>query len=264
MDLTLDLPPRHLDLEGVSNFRDMGGYRGHGGRAVRWGRLFRSGNLHRLTPGDRQRLAPLGLALVVDFRQRAEQEREPSAWDPASAPRTCAAEVVPGSAESFFRATGDSTVSLDRTAEFMAHLYRDMVVNQTAAWRAMFEGILATREGAVLMHCAAGKDRTGFAGALVLSALGVAWEDVTRDYLLTARYQDPDEEMARVLRVAEHLVKPPMSREVIRPMFEVRPAYLAAAREELEARWGSVDAYLTRELGLGPAERRTLEARYLA
>ncbi|HLO68227.1 MAG TPA: tyrosine-protein phosphatase [Holophaga sp.] len=255
---------RHLDLEGVSNFRDMGGYRGHGGRAVRWGRLFRSGNLHAMTDSDRQRLARLGLALVVDFRQAEERHREPSGWDPAAAPRTCAAEVVPGSAESFFRETGDDSVNRERTALFMAHLYRDMVRNQAGAWRALFQGVLETREGAVLVHCAAGKDRTGFAGALLLSALGVDWEDVERDYLLTARYQDPAVEEDRVLKIAGHLLKPPMTREAIRPMFEVRPAYLAAAKEAMEAEAGSVEGYLEAVVGVGAPEREELRRRYLA
>lgn len=252
---------RHLALEGGINFRDLGGYAGHGGRAVRWGRLFRSGRLNRLTAADRARLGALRLGVVVDFRQQAERDREPSRWD-APGPRTCAVDIVPGSAESFFQ--GATEASLDRTAEFMEFIYRDLALNQNAAYAGLFQAVLEAGDQGVLMHCAAGKDRTGFGSALLLSALGVDRATVMEDYLLTGRLLDPDQEMAHVLAVAPFLLRPPFTRETIRPMFEVRAPYLEAAFRAVEEDSGTVEAYLDRRLGVGPAALATLRARYLA
>lgn len=245
---------RHLRLEGVRNFRDMGGYRGHGGRPVAWGRLFRSGRLSGLTGRDRTRVGALGLDLVVDFRQRSECELEPSAWAPGAAPRTENLEIVPGNPEGLFDADGTA-----RTADFMEHLYRVLALEHAGTYRAMFAHILAIPHARVLLHCAAGKDRTGLGSALLLLALGVSPEDAMEDYLLTSRFLDADSEMDAVLAVAPHLLKPPMTREGIRPMFEVRRSYLESAFRAM----GPVDAYLEGRLGLGPDARAALRERYL-
>ncbi|BDU72878.1 tyrosine-protein phosphatase [Mesoterricola silvestris] len=247
-------PDRHLPLEGVRNFRDLGGYRGHGGRSVAWGRLFRSGRLSGLTDGDRRRVGALGLDLVLDFRQRSECALEPSAWAPGTAPRTENLEIVPGSLDGFFDPDGNA-----RTASFMEALYRVLALEHAEVYRAMFGHILDVPGARVLLHCAAGKDRTGFGSALLLLALGVAREDVMEDYLLTSRFLDVDAEMDTVLAVAPHLLKPPMTREGVRPMFEVRRSYLESALDAM----GDVDAYLEGRLGLGPAARGELRERYL-
>lgn len=254
-------PERHLALEGGINFRDLGGYHGHGGRAVRWGRLFRSGRLNGLTAADQARLGALRLGVVVDFRQQAERDREPSRWDGAG-PRTHTVDIVPGSAESFFQ--GSSEASLEHTARFMEYIYRDLAVNQNAAYAGLFRAVLEAGDQGVLMHCAAGKDRTGFGSALLLSALGVDRETVMEDYLLTGRLLDADQEMAHVLAIAPFLLRPPFTRETIRPMFEVRRSYLEAAFQAVEETAGTVEAYLDRRLGVGPRDVQALRERYLA
>jgi protein-tyrosine phosphatase len=255
---------RLLPLEGVRNFRDLGGYQGHGGQTVRWGKLFRSSRLSGLTAGDRLRVADLGLGLVVDFRQASEREREPSRWGAGPAPRTEGVAIVPGSTEASFQAA-QADPAPGRTAAFMEAVYLDFVLNQTSAYGAMFAMIMGLGAGdaGVLLHCAAGKDRTGFGCALLLSALGVDREDVMEDYLLTAQYLDTDQEMAHVLSVAPELLRPPMTRQGIRPMFEVRRAYLDRAWRAMEEDAGSVAGYLEHRLGLGGAELTLLRGRYL-
>jgi protein-tyrosine phosphatase len=256
------LGERLLPLEGVRNFRDMGGYAGHGGQVVRWGKLFRSSRLSGFTERDRLRVAGLRLDLVVDFRQASEREREPDRWGATPAPRTEGLAIVPGSVEATFQGTRGEG-GAEATVAFMEAVYADFVLNQTAAYGAMFALILGIEDAGVLLHCAAGKDRTGFGCALLLSALGVARKDVLEDYLLTARCLDTDQEMDHVLAVAPELLRPPMTRQGIRPMFEVRPSYLDKAFRTLEEEAGSLEAYLERSLGVGPAELERLRARYL-
>jgi protein-tyrosine phosphatase len=253
---------RLLPLEGGINFRDLGGYRGLEGKAVRWGKLFRSGRMDRLTGNDQQRVGALGLDLVVDFRAEAERLREPSRWGAVPAPRTETVNIVPGSAEAFFAAGGVD--GPESGAAFMTFIYRDFVKNQTAAYRTMFARILEIPDAKVLIHCAAGKDRTGFGSALLLSLLGVATGDILDDYLLTGRFLDTDRELAHVLTIAPHLLHPPMTRETIRPMFEVRRGYLEAALQAMVEDAGSVEAYAETRLGVGAAERAELRRRYLA
>ena len=253
---------RVLPLEGVRNFRDMGGYAGHGGQRVRWGKLFRSSRISGLTERDLPRVAGLRLDLVVDFRQASEREREPDRWGSLTPPRTEGLAIVPGSAESIFQGT-QTVASPGRTAAFMEAVYADFVLNQTEAYGTMFALILAIDDAGVLLHCAAGKDRTGFGSALILSALGVSRKDVLEDYLLTGQCLDTDQELDHVLAVAPELLNPPMTREAIRPMFEVRSHYLERAFRSIDEDAGSVDAYLDRRLGLGRAGREALRRRYL-
>jgi protein-tyrosine phosphatase len=215
-----------------------------------------------MTDADLGRVTALGLDLVVDFRQDAERNREPSRWGAGPAPRTEALAIIPGSAEAFFGGEGKGG-SLEGTLAFLAFIYRDLALNQTAAYRRLFQLVLEIEDAAVLIHCAAGKDRTGFGSALLLSALGVSREDILEDYLLTGRLLDADKEMDHVLTIAPQLLRPPMTRETIRPLFEVRASYLEAAFRSLEEDSGSVEGYLEGRLGVGRTERAELRRRYL-
>jgi protein-tyrosine phosphatase len=124
----------------------------------------------------------------------------------------------------------------------------------------MFSEILAAPDARFLVHCAAGKDRTGFAAAIILLALGVPREVVMRDYLLTARYFQPERELDRLRQKyqLEHMVA-----EAILPMLEVHEDYLGIALQHIDENYGSVEEYLEQALGVGPAELAELRGRYL-
>ena len=124
----------------------------------------------------------------------------------------------------------------------------------------MFDEILALEDASLLVHCAAGKDRTGFAAAIILMALGVPRETAMHDYLLTRRFFLPDAEIARLKKKydMEHLPA-----EAVRPMLEVHEDYLARALDSIDERYPSLDDYLEQALGVGPAEREELRRRYL-
>jgi protein-tyrosine phosphatase len=169
-------PERHLSLEGVWNFRDLGGYPAAGGRTIRWRTLFRADGLDRLTPADLTAVAGLGLRTVVDLRtpdEVAKARFEPgdaSAWhhlpmiDVLPPPDDFAEWVV---------------------SEYVADQYVAMLEGAPASVRT-FLGLL-TDPGAypLVFHCFAGKDRTGILTALVLGLLGVADDDIAADYALS-------------------------------------------------------------------------------
>jgi len=252
---------RKLGLQGTPNFRDFGGYRGADNRQVKWGFLFRSGQLSTLSDQDLDVLANLGLDLICDFRRLEEQQSDPSRLPQQSRPRVASLPIIPGSNSRFFEEAEADVGGRDAMFDFMVEINRDFAEGQAATYARMFQEILALDNARVLVHCAAGKDRTGFAAAIILLALGVPRETVMRDYMLTARFFHPEREVDRLRRKyqMEHLEV-----ESILPMLEVHEDYLARALQAIDQQYVSVDAYLLEALGLGSAELAELRGRYLA
>lgn len=151
----------------------------------------------------------------------------------------------------------------DRQAmfDFMLQINQDFVEAQTEAYARMFKAILEVDDARFLVHCAAGKDRTGFAAAIILLALGVSREVVMRDYMLTGRYFHPYREIDRL---REKYQMQQMDEQSILPMLEVHEDYLARALLAIEQRFPSVEVYLEEALGVGPVEVAQLQASYLA
>jgi len=251
---------RKFGMQGTPNFRDFGGYRSADGRQVKWGFLFRSGQLSSLSDQDVELLASLGLDLVCDFRRQEEQESDPSRLPRQRRPRVASLPIVPGSNSRFFEEAGGDFTGRDAMFEFMVEINRDFAESQTATYARMFREILEVDDARFLVHCAAGKDRTGFAAAIILLALGVPREVVMRDYMLTARYFNPLREMDRLRRKyqMDH-----MDAASIMPMLEVHEDYLERALQVIEQNYDSVEAYLEEALGLGAIGLAELRARYL-
>jgi protein-tyrosine phosphatase len=252
---------RKFGMQGTPNFRDFGGYRTADGRQVKWGFLFRSGQLSSLSDQDLELLASLELDLVCDFRRLEEQESDPSRLPEQRRPRIASLPITPGSNSRFFEEADNQLGGPDAMFDFMVEINRDFAEAQTETYSRMFREILAVEDARFLVHCAAGKDRTGFAVALILLALGVPRDVVMRDYMLTARFFDPMREIDRLKRKydMEH-----MDAQSILPMLEVHEDYLARALAAIEQNYPSVEAYLEQALGVGPAELAELKRRYLA
>ncbi len=251
---------RRLGMDGAPNFRDFGGYRTGDGRQVKWGFLFRSGQLSALSEQDVELLASLRLDLVFDFRRVEEQESDLSRLPQQSRPRVVSLPIIPGSNSRFFEEAGQHSEKPDAMFDFMLEINRDFAGPQAETYGRMFSEILAAPHARFLVHCAAGKDRTGFAAAIILLALGVPREVVMRDYLLTSRYFKPERELDRLRNKyqLEH-----MAAEAILPMLEVHEDYLAMALRHIAENYGSTQEYLAQALGVGPAEQAELRARYL-
>ena len=251
---------RRLGMQGTPNFRDFGGYRTRDGRQVKWGYLFRSGQLNELSDQDLELLAHLNLDLICDFRKLEEQESEPSRL-PEQRPKVAALPIIPGSNARFFEeAEGRKTAGRQTMHDFMLECNRQFAEDQAEVYASMFREILALEDARFLVHCAAGKDRTGFAAALVLLALGVPRELVMRDYMLTARYFRPEQELSRLRSKYE---MEDMDVEAILPILEVHEDYLSHALESIGRNHESIEAYLEEALGVGPAELAELRSRYL-
>ena len=251
---------RKLGLEGTPNFRDFGGYRTESGDRVKWGFLFRSGQLSSLTDTDMALLESLQLDLICDFRREEEQHSAPNRLPSARPPRLASVPIVPGSNAGFFEEAQRNGGDRQAMFDFMVGINRDFALIQSPAYRKMFEEILAIDDARFLVHCAAGKDRTGFAAAIILLALGVPEDVVMRDYLLSRQFFIPRDEIAYVREKYGMDVAPD---EMIMPVLEVHEDYLAMALNTISEEYPSFEAYLEQALGVGEAELVELRSRYL-
>jgi protein-tyrosine phosphatase len=244
-----DSPARHLNLAGASNFRDLGGYPASDGRKVRWRQIFRSNHLGHVTEADIRVLRGLGLKSAFDFRGVEER-----------AVAMCALEEIAvhslpiePTVQATLRARRANGVPLSPTdaLDVMRDSYRNYVRQSTPSYRALFAHLLEDRAPLVI-HCTAGKDRTGFACALILHALGVPDETIAEDYLLTNRFYRRDP-----------AVSSDLPEDVRQVLASVETSFLAAAFDAIGAEYGDLETYLSDGLGLGARERTRLEARYL-
>lgn len=251
-------PARALGLTGCSNFRDAGGYRtGCGGR-LHWRRLFRSGHLAALSDADYAQVEKLQLDLVIDLRRPDEQAREPSRL-PASV-RVLHAPINPGSQANALLGDGGRIAGGDAMFRFMCDINRQFVAEQSGHFAEIISTLLDSDAERILVHCSAGKDRTGFLVAVLQLAVGVPLEGVREDYQLSARYYDAAAELprARSRYDVAHL-----SDDELLPLLQVSNAYLDAALGAIDELHGSVECYLATQLRIGEAERRELRRRFL-
>ena len=243
-------PDRVLPLQGASNFRDLGGYVGHGGRPLRWRRLFRAEHLAGLTDADRATLAQLGLARAVDFRGLTERAATPYQW-PGITQHALPIEPTVVQRMQDMVAAGQ-TLTVPVVQALMKALYHALVTEQAPRFAELF-ALLLQDDTPLVLHCTAGKDRTGVAAALILLALGVPRAVVLQDYLLTNL----------------HYRHPPLPRsdtppEVLAVLWRVQEDFLTTALAAIDAQPGGMAGFLHRRMGLDAAALGLLAARYLA
>jgi protein-tyrosine phosphatase len=256
------LAERKLSLQGTPNFRDLGGYETNDGRRLKWGKLYRSSKLSGLTDSDIHYVNRLGLTLVCDFRQVLEQELDPSRLGEDSRHLLASLPVAPGSLHNFLESLHSGVIDVDDAAGLMRDINRDFVVTQMPQYAEMFRLLLSANQQ-VLIHCASGKDRTGFGAALILDVLGVAEDRILEDYLLTNRYLPLDAEIARLTSEFSNQKGTAVTEDVLRPLMEVRPEYIAACFEEIRKRYESKEHFFESALNLDEEKLSILRERYL-
>jgi len=249
---------RQLPLQGGQNFRDLGGYRTSNGRTVRWGLLFRSGSMHFLTDADYAYLEKRGIRTVCDFRSSAERQAEPVSWPAAAAPNVLVTDYVQDLKSSGLAAGAAPATGAEARA-MMAKLYPNMLVQFNAQYRRMFAELLAGR-APLAFNCTAGKDRTGVASALLLTALGVPRQTVVDDYLLTNRYFDPKKAMSGASSASYGMQK--MPQDVVQAYMAADRSYIEAAFRVVDGHKGGAAGYLRDELGLTTADVARLRRMY--
>jgi protein-tyrosine phosphatase len=243
-----DSPARHLNLEGASNFRDLGGYPTVDGRTVRWRLIFRSNHLGHLTPADIDIVRSLGVRSAFDFRGLDERTAAACGVEDITVHPL---PIEPSVVATLRALLAAGALSADSARETMRESYRNYVRQNTHSFRALFAHLLDDRAPLVI-HCTAGKDRTGFACALLLHALGVPDDAIAEDYLLTNRFYRRDPSAGTDL-----------PDDVRQAIGSVDPSFLAAGFDAISTDYGDLESYFSDGLGLGVRERGALKERYL-
>lgn len=263
-------------LKGVPNARDLGGMETADGRLIKPGRLIRSGMLSRLSPEDEKYLESISLKTVVDFRTVQEQTEKPDKRLPGVRYISC--PILEGKTEGITREKPETedeeaerTVSMARRLmkQFpdgktqMRTLYSMLVTLPRAIeyYKKFFDIVLEHKEGALLYHCMMGKDRVGTGTALLLSALGVAREEIINDYLLTA--ERCAEGTSRLIENCRRYTDSDKELRMIYELDIVEESYIRAGFEAIEKNHGGMDAFLVNSLCLTEEKTERLKSLYL-
>ncbi len=239
---------RRLALEGAVNFRDLGGYDVGSGRQTSWRKIWRSDSLADLTEADLLILEPLDLHMLIDFRLPIERQRKPNRLPPGATTETVEIGFVPEGTMEMLQGVFMGKIDAAGVEHALVRHYELLPVAHSSEYAQMFAHIEAAEGRPLLIHCASGKDRTGYGAALILLALGASREVVLEDYALTDRYR----------RDLTSMFPPQTSRDAIDMLMSAKPQFLEAAFAVIDRTYGSIDAYLERELSLTAARREHL------
>ena len=239
---------RLVPLEGTRNFRDLGGYMADGG-VTRWGVVYRADKLSGLTDEDLAELARRRVRTVCDLRYEREID-----LDPSRLPEGATRIPVPVGAD---LADTDKTIEerirlgelRSVTTEEVAEGYLMMLERRPEQFARVLGLVATTGPDAIVVHCTAGKDRTGVVSALLLGAVGVGGDDIVADYALTDRYRSE----RRLAEVVPRLEAWGADIDDLRPLFTTPAETMALTLAGIDQRWGGVEGYLTGPAGLPPS-----------
>ncbi len=254
---------RHIDFEGIENFRDFGGYDTVSGRPLKRGLLYRSANHAYATEADLARMHDLGLAAIVDLRRPEERAREPSRRWPGFGAAVVENDILSDHADWVDSMQG-ATVDADWFFQDGLTYYRSAPFEprHIDLFKRYFQ-TLAQVDGPIVVHCAAGKDRTGLICALTHHLAGVGEDDIVADYLLT----NDESRMARKMGFLGPWLRDTVGKSVdeaaLRVAVSVNPVYLQTAFDLIHKAHGSLDGYLEEVLGVDAALRERITARLL-
>ena len=251
-------------LASIPNFRDIGGYTGADGRTVKKGQVYRSQLIQKLTDEDLAKLREINIRYICDLRGTPERERAPNAWVEAPMPLLrhldIGMDVRAGSNVLLGMLTADPTVNGVR--KMMMFTYSMLPGSFEGKLGPVLDDMLTGRDFPMLIHCTAGKDRTGFMTAVILLALGVSLEQVQYDYALTNDYSDMDRMMAAAGAYLKDIVGEQVQadHDMLRLLCGTSPDYLNAALGVVEKDYGSVEGYLEKTAGFDAGKRERLRA----
>jgi protein-tyrosine phosphatase len=254
---------RRVAFAGAYNFRDLGGYATADGFTVKWGVLYRSDNLAKLTDRDLAALNTLGLYRLIDFRADFEKAAEPNRLPTNPGFQVVELPIFDANSQ-LGQDIRDRIMNGDVTGidadQLLVDANTQFASDFTPQFKAFLQEVQAADGKPVLFHCTAGKDRTGFAAAILLRILGVPQETVMQDYMLSKSYAL--EARARDIFILR-LTKGEATARVVEKLSGVEAAYLQAAFATIDAEYGSFENYVRDGLDLDDADIADLRASLL-
>ncbi len=256
---------RVLPLEGGRNFRDAGGYTVDESTRVQWGKLYRSGTLYALTDNDFALLSKRKISFIADLRTNEERAAEPTMWRAGEAEIASWTYSQADMLEAMVKVFSKKDLTREDVENVMIQQYRNLPGEQASHYGVIFDEI-AKGNLPLLVHCSAGKDRTGLGIALVLTALGVPRDVILKDYAMSDKHQQ-----IPVLEGKDYQFDEDSSQSMMRsmpsaitaPLLASNPAYLSAAFTAIEENYGSVMTYIRDELQVTEEEMRRVRANLL-
>ena len=255
---------RLLNFEGIANFRDLGGYPSDSGKQVKWGTLYRAGTLAHSSDADLRNLGQLQLVSLIDFRSSQEKEEEPNRLPD---PTGFTVVEIPTLDDGNKALVGDIMARID-SGNFdgfdpnlaMMTANRQFATEFTPQFRQFIRTVLEADGAPIVWHCSAGKDRTGFAAAILLRILGTPRDIVMQDYMASREHAlEARKSQLLLLRV----FKGEEAADKLAIMMGVEEAWMNAAFEEIDAQWGSFDNYVSQGLLLSSADIQRLRKNLL-
>jgi len=255
---------RHIPFEAIENFRDFGDYAA-GARRLKQGLLYRSAAQSRATDADLEKLGGLGISVIVDLRRANEREKEPSRRWTGFAAQVIENDLGQDTADEWGTFIQTSDLSVQSFHAYMMDYYRHAPFQRRHIdlYQRYFRA-LAETDGPILVHCAAGKDRTGIICALTHHVAGVHDDDIQADYLLTNDPARMEKRLPMIREVIQEATGKTASDEALMVAMRVEAEYLAEAFRVMREAHGSLDGYLDQALGLDADLRGRLHDRLLA
>lgn len=255
---------RLLPFERIENFRDFGGYHSAEGPIAR-GKLFRSGLHARATDQDLDQMSALGIATIVDLRRRSERLAQPSRRPLGWSGRAIESDLGGDGEAPHIQFLQTQPLTADSARTYMGGAYARMPYepNHITLFRAYFAA-LAEGQGPVLIHCAAGKDRTGLLAALTHRLLGVHEDDVMADYLATNDAINLTGRIDQMTQRLEKVTGKPVAPEAVVAFLGVEAGFLDQAWRTIAKESGSLDVYFRQILGLEANDIAGIQKRLLA
>lgn len=250
-----DSTARLVHVQGAVNFRDVGGYTTKDGKAVKWNKVFRSASIHKLTDSDMDSLAARRIYTVIDFRGQQEAAAAPDRLLPGTAYTLSPAgsDSLPGAAQ---------MAALIKQGDFLEKFYgTEGIPYFGARYRPLFQQLLTLNDTAALLyHCTGGRDRTGMATALFLYTLGVPQQTIEDDFTASNVYlgNTLSQSLAPLAKATGK------SEAEIRKAMALRPELIRIFFNTIKTKYGSIENFMDKELGIGKKETAILKKKYTA